>query len=166
MSSSSTAAAVRRIALVTGANKGIGFQVVRQLASADSSLLVLLGSRDQARGQEAASQINLPNVQQFTIDVTSKPSIDAAVATFKQQHPEGLDLLVNNAGVCGKHEDDVSGRAETIDSTLAVNYFGPRDTAAAFWPLLNQNARLDSGGGGDANSELAFAVDRGTHSPQ
>jgi NAD(P)-dependent dehydrogenase (short-subunit alcohol dehydrogenase family) len=142
MSAASSAASAvrRRVALVTGGNKGIGLEIVRQLASADPQLLVLLGSRDPARGKAGAAKLGLSNVTPLEIDVTSPPSIAAATQAVKKAHPEGLDLLINNAGVFLRGLDQ-QGKADVIDQTMAVNYEGPRDTCVTFWPLLNKNAR-------------------------
>jgi hypothetical protein len=142
MSAASSAASAvrRRVALVTGGNKGIGLEIVRQLASADPQLLVLLGSRDPARGKAGAAKLGLSNVTPLEIDVTSPPSIAAAAQAVKKAHPEGLDLLINNAGVFLRGQDQ-QGKADVIDQTMAVNYVGPRDTCVTFWPLLNKNAR-------------------------
>jgi carbonyl reductase 1 len=133
---------IHRIALVTGGNKGIGYEIVRQLATADPHCLVLLGSRDNVRGESAVSKLGLPNVTQISIDVTSHSSIQAAAVLFKEKHSHGLDLLVNNAGVYFKNGRDSSGKIEDIDATLSVNYYGVRDTCNLFWPLLNKNARV------------------------
>lgn len=141
MSASAASAAARRVALVTGGNKGIGLEIVRQLASSDpSGLHVLLGARDVARGQESVKKLALPNVSFQQIDVTSLPSIQAAANAVRKAHPDGLDVLVNNAGVFLRGQDQ-SGQPEVIDQTMAVNYVGPRDTCLTFWPLLKKNAQ-------------------------
>jgi len=135
---SSTAA--RRVALVTGGGRGIGFELVRQLASADTKLTVLLGARDPARGHDSAQKLGLPNVAALELDVTSASSLQAAAATVAKDYPGGLDILVNNAGIF--HREDRSGKPHAIDETFAVNYEGPRDTTMAFWPQLKKNARV------------------------
>src|SRR5215472_14691381 len=75
--------------LVTGANKGIGFETARQLISAGH--IVWLGCRDKTRGKRAANELGGRFVQ---LDVTDDASVDAAVQTVAS-----LDVLVNNAGI-------------------------------------------------------------------
>src|SRR5277367_3432046 len=86
------------IALVTGANKGIGREISRQLAA--KGVFVLMAARDQKRGEKAAADLRaqgLP-VEFIEMDVTSQPSVDKAAALVEKQHGR-LDILVNNAGI-------------------------------------------------------------------
>ncbi len=86
------------IALVTGANKGIGREISRQLAA--KGVLVLMGARDRERGEKAVADLRaqkLP-VELIQIDVTSQESVDRAAAEVERRHGR-LDILVNNAGV-------------------------------------------------------------------
>src|SRR2546423_4365719 len=90
------------IALVTGANKGIGKEIARQLA--DSGATVFVGSRDAERGQRAVDEIG-GDARLLVLDVTDSASITSAV-----RHVDTLDILVNNAGISGEgptaeHED-------------------------------------------------------------
>jgi len=140
MSASPASSSARRVALVTGGGRGIGFELVRRLATADPQLTVLLAARDPVRGRESAQKLGLPNVTPLELDVTSPASVQAAVATVAKDYPEGLDLLVNNAGIY--HKEDTSGKPEAVEETFDVNYKGPRDTALAFWPQLKKNARV------------------------
>src|SRR5690349_8978009 len=85
----------QRIALVTGGNKGIGLEVVRQLAAKD--FLVLLTARNPDAGK--AAQSNLPgDVRFLTLDVANDASIHEAAAEFKAGYDQ-LDVLINNAGI-------------------------------------------------------------------
>src|ERR1700712_3824080 len=84
-----------RIALITGANQGVGKQVAKELA--EHGVTVLVGSRDLQRGQHAAAEIgNGPRAVQ--IDVPALASIPAAAASIEAEFGR-LDLLVNNAGI-------------------------------------------------------------------
>ena len=88
----------RQIALITGANKGIGFATARELGA--RGLTVFLGSRDAGRGQEAASTLAAEkmDVRFVALDVTSQESIEVAYAQVKREAGR-LDILINNAGI-------------------------------------------------------------------
>ncbi|XP_057780630.1 (-)-isopiperitenone reductase-like isoform X4 [Salvia miltiorrhiza] len=108
-------------ALVTGANKGIGFQICKQLAS--KGILVILGSRDEKRGIEAQQKLKQfhKNVVFHQLDVVDPASI-AAVFEFIKSRFGRLDILVNNAGIRGvDFEGDVSVLEEYIYDTLLAN---------------------------------------------
>src|SRR5262245_4488020 len=83
------------VALVTGANKGIGHEIARELAT--RSFTVLVGSRDAARG-EAAVQGIAGDARAIQLDVTDPDSIAAAAARIQKEFGR-LDVLVNNAGI-------------------------------------------------------------------
>jgi NAD(P)-dependent dehydrogenase (short-subunit alcohol dehydrogenase family) len=86
------------IAFVTGANKGIGREISRQLAA--KGILVLMGARDRERGEKAVAALRgqgLP-VEFIQIDVTSQSSVDQAAAEVQRRHGR-VDVLVNNAGI-------------------------------------------------------------------
>ena len=83
-----------KIALITGANKGIGFEVARQLAA--KGLTILLAARDPQRGEEAAAKI--PGAKYLALDVTSPESVAAAAKQIEQTYGH-LDVLINNAGI-------------------------------------------------------------------
>jgi NAD(P)-dependent dehydrogenase (short-subunit alcohol dehydrogenase family) len=93
---------VRRVALVTGANQGVGFQVAKELVA--NGVTVLLGSRDFARGQEAAETIGAGAVA-IQLDVTDSASIAAAAQRVEDEFGR-LDLLVNNAGISHASQRD------------------------------------------------------------
>ena len=88
----------KRTALVTGANRGIGLAVARQLAKLGHS--VLLGSRDLKSGEEAAQSLRRPglDIEPIHIDLTDAATIDAALNNIKKSGRH-VDALVNNAGV-------------------------------------------------------------------
>ena len=94
-----------KVALVSGANKGIGHEIARQLAG--RGLIVLLGSRDLGRGDAAARELD-GDVRAIQLDVTSTDSIAAAVARIDAELGR-LDVLVNNAGIARSNaESDAS----------------------------------------------------------
>src|ERR1700757_2011683 len=85
----------KRIALVTGANQGVGLQVAKELVA--NGLTVLLGSRNVERGQATASEIG-PGAVAVKLDVTDRASIAAAAERIRKEFGR-LDLLVNNAAI-------------------------------------------------------------------
>jgi NAD(P)-dependent dehydrogenase (short-subunit alcohol dehydrogenase family) len=128
----------KRTALVTGANKGIGFETARQLAQ--QGFTVWLGSRDHARGEVAAKELAVDGDVRFvSIDVTDPDSVQAAVAHIGDT-TGALDVLINNAGVAIGGEDGPpsSIRFDTIQQTLDVNFYGALRVLQAFLPLVQQ----------------------------
>ncbi|MDF3288194.1 SDR family oxidoreductase [Streptomyces silvisoli] len=124
--------------LITGANKGLGFETARRLLAAGHTVYV--GSRDLERGRRAAEQLG---ARMVLIDVTDDASVAAAVKTIEADG--GLDVLVNNAGVEGRTRDGgVVGAAEvTADmmrQTFETNVFGMVRVTHAFLPLLQRSA--------------------------
>ena len=120
--------------LITGANKGLGLESARQLVRAGHT--VWLGSRDLARGKDAASEVGARPVQ---LDVTSDESVAAAAEAVGE-----LDVLVNNAGIAPEwQESGVVGAADvTADlmrETFEVNLFGLVRVLHAFLPLLERS---------------------------
>ena len=90
--------AKKRTALVTGANRGIGLSIARQLAQ--RGIKVLIGARDQDKGIAACKQLQSEGLEAYFIllDVTRAISIEAAIGKIKDDF-RGLDILVNNAGI-------------------------------------------------------------------
>ncbi len=136
-----------KISLVTGANKGIGLETVRQLAR-DHGHTVLLGARDVTRGQEAAASLRAEglDVQFLPIDPTDDASVAAAAQDVASRFGR-LDVLVNNAG-WGSPDEFSSPASQTslavFEETYGINVFGLVRVTQAFWPLLEKSpaARL------------------------
>lgn len=128
-----------RFALVTGANKGIGFEIARQLAGA--GLAVLLGSRDRARGEEAAAQLKNEglDVIHIPLDVTDLSTITAAAEVIAAKFGV-LDVLVNNAGINVPGDDlPSSASLEALDATWRTNFLGAVAVTQAVLPLLRKS---------------------------
>jgi NAD(P)-dependent dehydrogenase (short-subunit alcohol dehydrogenase family) len=113
-------------ALVTGANKGIGLEIVKQLVA--TGMTVYLGARDAERGEKAAADTGARFVQ---LDVTDPASVQRAAETL-----DHLDVLVNNAGITGG-----SSGPENIREVFETNVFGVITVTDAMLPLLRRSAR-------------------------
>ena len=128
------------IALVTGANKGIGYEIARQLAR--SGVSVFLGARDAGRGQAAADDLAGQglDVAFIRIDVCDAASIAAAAAEIDARRGR-LDILVNNAGIAD-YTDGAPGKAslDAVRSELETNFIGALAVTQAMLPLL-RNAK-------------------------
>ncbi|MFI0214041.1 SDR family NAD(P)-dependent oxidoreductase [Streptomyces lydicus] len=124
--------------LITGANKGLGFETARRLVAAGHTVYV--GSRDAERGRRAAEQLGARTV---LIDVTDDASVAAAAQAVEADG--GLDVLVNNAGVEARTPDGgVIGAAEVTGEVMRyvfdTNVFGTVRVTHAFLPLLQRSA--------------------------
>ncbi|MGN7759964.1 SDR family NAD(P)-dependent oxidoreductase [Paenibacillus sp. 22594] len=127
-----------KTALVTGANKGIGFEIAKQLLKA--GYRVLVGARDQERGETAVTALQaFGDAHLVLLDVADLQSIDNAVTSIKQNFPE-LTLLVNNAGIPGDmHKFGWKFAVEELQETHQVNFIGPFALSKGLLPLLIAN---------------------------
>lgn len=124
------------IALVTGANKGIGLEVVRQLAA--RNWRVFLTGRSLAAVRKAASPLG-PLVTPVPLDITSRISIDAAFHTVSQD-VDHLDVLINNAGILDHDEGSIFDLyPERLRRMFETNAIGPLLVTQAFLPLLRKS---------------------------
>ncbi|KAL4382136.1 hypothetical protein AHAS_Ahas04G0203300 [Arachis hypogaea] len=136
-----------RYAVVTGSNRGIGFETVKELAS--NGIKVVLTARDEKKGNEAIEKLKDFGLSDFVVlhqlDVTDHASISSLVQ-FVNTHFGRLDILVNNAGISGVNPDE-KGEAtiiweeltqtyEMAEKCILTNYYGAKDTTEAFLPLL------------------------------
>jgi len=129
----------KRVALVTGANKGIGFEIARKLAAQD--IIVLIGARNQEHGVKAQEQLRriALNVHFIFLDVTDAMSIQAAVGKIKDEFRR-LDILVNNAGIMIDSETGITELNQTIfQNTLETNALGPLLLSQACLPMMKAN---------------------------
>jgi len=126
------------VALVTGANRGIGFEVTRQLAQ--GGLVVLLGSRDRDKGNAAAGALAAAGgIVPIRLDVTDRGDIDDARRFVEEQFGR-LDVLVNNAG--GLYDADQTASTVDLDAVreaLELNLMGAWQVTQAFVPLLRRS---------------------------
>lgn len=130
-----------KVAIVTGANKGIGFAIVRGLCKRFDGV-VYLTARDVERGKNAVQELEKeglkPNFHQ--LDVTDKQSLEVFRDYLKSKY-DGIDVLVNNAAIAFKNSatEPASVQAE---QTLFVNYFALLSTCDVLFPLLKPGARV------------------------
>jgi len=128
----------RRIALVTGANRGLGLEIARQLA--DLGITVVIGSRDPAQGAEAAQSLqnDRRSVSSRVLDVTQAVTLQAAVADIMDRYG-GLDILVNNAGIMIDSETSILELDPTLlQNTLETNALGPLLLCQACIPHMRE----------------------------
>lgn len=126
--------------LITGANKGIGFETAHQLAKL--GYYVYMGCRDKAKGLNAVAKfkaLGLTNVECIELDVTDIRSIKAAKETLesKTQH---LDVLINNAGIAGEQPQNFSTcEIDLLRNVFDTNFFGVIQTTQQFLGLLKKS---------------------------
>jgi NAD(P)-dependent dehydrogenase (short-subunit alcohol dehydrogenase family) len=128
----------RKAALVTGANKGIGREIARQLGHKGYS--VWLGCRDAERGERAASDLRREGLDAhvLALDVTNDASVKAAAVTYGKMS-DTLDVLVNNAGVAiGGYAAPSEASLDDMHALYEVNVFGPVRVTQAFVPFLRK----------------------------
>ena len=129
----------RRVALVTGANRGLGLEIARQLA--ELGITVIIGSRDHDRGQEAADSLRNDRREVYSrlLDVTKANTIQAAIGYIVDQFGR-LDILVNNAGIMIDTETNVLELDLTLyQNTLETNALGPLLLSQACVPHMRAN---------------------------
>lgn len=130
------AAMADRVALVTGANKGIGYETARQLG--ERGAVVLVGARDEVRGKQAADSLARLGVTAVPVrvDVTDAAGVAEAAAMIERRYGR-LDVLVNNAGVAGGFTGPPSAAtAGDLREVYETNVFGVVTVTNAMLPLL------------------------------
>jgi NAD(P)-dependent dehydrogenase (short-subunit alcohol dehydrogenase family) len=140
----------RRVAVVTGANRGIGLEVVRQLAA--DGFVAVLGSRDLAKGAAAAEGLGGLTVEPRQLDVADPDSVTAFAAELERDHGR-VDVLVNNAAIdYDTWESGVDADLDVVREALETNLLGAWRVAQALLPLLRRSpsariVNVSSGGG-------------------
>jgi len=134
----------KKVALVTGANKGIGFETAKQLAR--RGITVLLGARDETRGSEAASKLKGEGLDAHFVHLdVDDAQTHQTVARFVEEKFGKLDILINNAGVLiDEYESDApvpAGklRLDVYRRTFETNFFGLIAVTQAFLPLVRKS---------------------------
>lgn len=131
----------KKVALISGANKGIGFETARQLGK--QGITVLVGARDFSKGEAAAAQLKKEGIeaQAIQFDVINPADIKSAVDKVEKQFGK-LDILINNAGIMlegigGNNSSTVS--EEILRKTFDTNFFSAISVTRAFLPLLKKS---------------------------
>ncbi|KAG9569687.1 NAD(P)-binding protein, partial [Aureobasidium melanogenum] len=149
-----------RVAAVTGANKGIGLAIVRNLALSYPSsalrngpLVIYLCARSASRGADAVKALqDDPQLKKAKVlahdggdttitfrefDVSDQSSIHAFADFLRKEHPDGIDVLINNAGIA------MDGfNSDVVKQTLATNYYGTLEATQSILPLIRPGGRL------------------------
>ena len=155
-----------KVALITGANKGIGKEIARQLGN--QGLIALIGARDAGRGMEAANELKQEGIdaRAVLLDVTDADSIAALSAQIEREFGR-LDVLINNAGIAPEVGATSATDVDMLRKTYETNVFGVVAVTRALLPLLKKSeegriVNLSSGLGSlaqnsDPNWMYAFA---------
>ncbi|TKA31997.1 hypothetical protein B0A50_01242 [Salinomyces thailandicus] len=149
-----------RVAAVTGANKGIGLAIVRNLALQypkspfnNGPLLIYLTARSAEKGAEAVRSLTsdpqlkeakvlaqdggLTTIKFQELDISQTTSIQQFSEFLRTEHPQGLDFVINNAGIAMQGFD-----SNVVKTTLQTNYYGTLEATQDLLPLLRDNGRL------------------------
>jgi NAD(P)-dependent dehydrogenase (short-subunit alcohol dehydrogenase family) len=130
-----------RIAVVTGANRGIGLEISRQLAKR-GDIHVVLTARDEKKGRAAAEKLREDglDVDSHKLDVTSEKDIKALASWLADTHKR-CDVLINNAGILADPRGSrfLDSKVQTYRETLETNVLGPLMLAQALAPLMKKN---------------------------
>ena len=163
---------MQRIAVVTGANKGIGYEIAKQLLT--TCTVVVLACRNKELGEAAVKQLASPKARFMQCDISDAASIAAFADTFSTEFG-ALDVLVNNAAIAFKGADPTPFEGQT-GPTLRTNYKGTVALTERMLPLLEKSANghlvnIASDGGATGPGfrrapgavHVADADDGGTH---
>ncbi|KAJ3171689.1 Carbonyl reductase [NADPH] 3 [Geranomyces variabilis] len=136
----------KKIFVVTGANKGIGKEIVLALPKAfPQPAVIYVAARDKSRGDAAVAEMkkslgadSTAQLEFLALDISSEDSIREAVAAIKAG-PGHIDVLINNAGIASKGD---AFDADIARATIATNYYGTKHATLAFLPLIRPGGRI------------------------
>jgi len=132
-----------RVAVVTGANKGIGFEIVKHLVNSKTQDVVYLTSRDEGRGRAAIDALKSEGIDAafHQLDVLSQESVNRFASYLKTNHG-GLDVLVNNAGIAYFTRESTAPFDERARVIMDTNFFGTLRVCEALVPLVRDGGRV------------------------
>jgi NAD(P)-dependent dehydrogenase (short-subunit alcohol dehydrogenase family) len=140
----------KKVILVTGANRGIGFEIVRQLAKQGHD--VILTARDALKGRKAVEKLAAEwlTVGHIQLDVTDNRQIFEAFEIVRNEYNH-LDVLINNAGIMSKNDRSILHANDSlVNEIIKTNALAPLEMVQAFAPLISKGGRvimMSSGGG-------------------
>lgn len=148
---------MKKVILITGSNKGIGFEIARQCSKL--GFHIIISGRDETRLKTALENLKKENLyaDSLLMDVSSRESIENAAEQLGSKKLL-LSVLVNNAGINIKGDYQLLKNEKTIlDQTIATNSFGPLTVTKIFLPFIESPGRIImiSSGGGVLNGEVA-----------
>lgn len=157
----------KKIALITGANRGIGLAVVKALLNQEDTI-VWMGVRDLSAGQKVADQLKNTNLNVVKLDVMHPQDIVSARETIWAKHGRGVDILINNAGVLFRNDSILTGNEADFWLTFNTNVMGAYHLIRAFVPdMIAQNygriVNVSSGWGSFAdgmNGPFAYSISK------
>jgi len=132
----------KKVILVTGANKGIGFEIVRQLLKLGHQ--AILAARDKAKGLEAVAQLKRENLDPYflVLDIDKAPSIEEAFQQVNNDFGK-VDVLINNAAILLKEDQSLLKNSfETTERTLQTNLYAQLNVTKKFLPLIPNDGRI------------------------
>jgi len=145
--------------LITGANKGIGFEIARQLGKIDFK--VFLTARNEARGQQAAEKLKSQNIDAVFVqlDVTDPSSVDTAFEQVREKCTR-IDVLINNAAINIGKGDILDMSISTLRQTIDTNVYGVIEVTRKFLPLMRKGGRIIN-----VSSDLGSLSQMGSYAP-
>eukprot|EP01090_Pellita_catalonica_P006006 TRINITY_DN1620_c0_g1_i2.p1 TRINITY_DN1620_c0_g1~~TRINITY_DN1620_c0_g1_i2.p1 ORF type:complete len:285 (+),score=67.12 TRINITY_DN1620_c0_g1_i2:35-856(+) len=137
---------MERVVVVTGANRGLGFAIVGQLAKKnEAKSIIYVGARNEDRGKDAVAKLKMEgadNVTFLKIDLEDESSIENAAKYILKEHG-GLDVLINNAAFkAAKPIPPAKEKEDDTVKTIAVNYYGTKRVLKYMQPILRKNGRI------------------------
>jgi NAD(P)-dependent dehydrogenase (short-subunit alcohol dehydrogenase family) len=158
-----TNSAKDKVILVTGGNRGIGFEICRQLANRGAT--VILTARNSDAGKDALTRFKTLNVKFHQLDVT-EPASFTAVRKFLEDTYQRLDVLINNAGTISDDDGSIlEVKPDTVRETFETNSLAPLHLSQSFIPLLKRSSHgrivnMSSGMGQLSDMEGGYAAYR------
>lgn len=128
-----------KTAVITGANKGIGFAIAKALGKKDWH--VIIGARNQNRAEAAVEKLHsagVEHVDYLLVDLSDPATIEQAIKTIESDFST-IDLLINNAGIPGGHGSSLTESLNDLQATMQVNFFGTFQLTQGLLPILAEN---------------------------